>query len=309
MELRQLRYLVALAEERNFTRAAARSHVAQSALSQQVRKLERELGVALVDRTTRRVALTAAGQRLTVRARRVLAELDDARAELAELTGLTTGSVTVGVTQTPGPFDTVALLAGFHARYPGIELAMREQVSIALAEQLRADELDVAFLSLVEEDDLAGLAAVPLAAEELVVAVADGHRLAGRRRVAIGDLRDEQQVAFARAGTVQRGVRAAARAAGFEPRVAFETREVARARAIAAAGLAVAVLPRSDALRPGPAVRVIALAPPIHHRISIAWRRGKRHAPAAAMLIEQARALYDGDSGHHRWGTAMKGRR
>src|SRR3954452_18297225 len=98
MELRQLRYLVALADERHFTRAAARERVAQPALSQQVRKLEDELGVGLVDRTTRRVHLTAAGELLVAHARRVLTELDDARAELQRLTGLVSGRVTIGLT-------------------------------------------------------------------------------------------------------------------------------------------------------------------------------------------------------------------
>jgi DNA-binding transcriptional LysR family regulator len=94
MDLRQLRYLVALAEERNFTRAAASVHVAQPALSQQIRKLEDELGLALVERTTRRVALTRAGELLVVRARRILAELEAAETELQALHGMFTGHVT-----------------------------------------------------------------------------------------------------------------------------------------------------------------------------------------------------------------------
>src|SRR6516162_7663429 len=100
MELRQLRYLVALAEERHFTRAAAREHIAQPALSQQIRRLEEEVGLALVDRTTRRVALTDAGDLLLVRARRILAEVAAADAELQSLRGVQTGHVTVGVLHT-----------------------------------------------------------------------------------------------------------------------------------------------------------------------------------------------------------------
>src|SRR5690349_7269836 len=122
MDVRQLRYLVALSEERHFTRAAAREHIAQPALSQQIRRLEDEVGLALVHRTTRQVSLTDAGLMLVERARRVLAELDAAKAELQELAGLQTGRVTIGAMQTVGAFDLPLLLARFHARHPGVEL-------------------------------------------------------------------------------------------------------------------------------------------------------------------------------------------
>lgn len=293
MELRQLRYLVALADERHFTRAAQRVRIAQPALSQQVAKLEAELGVGLVDRTTRRVHLTEAGELLVAHARRVLAELEDARAELERLSGLVAGRVTIGLTQTPGPLDLVRLLADFHARHPQVELTVREDLSIALADGLRDDALDLAFLSIVEEADRRGLGLAPLAAEPLVAVLPGGHRLAGRARLRIADLRDEELVAFTEGATIRRAVDRAARDAGFAPRIAFETNELSRARALVSAGLGVAVLPRSDALAPGPSVRVLPLrAPTLVHRISLCWREGKRHAPAARALLEQARAAY-----------------
>src|SRR6059058_5182111 len=144
MELHQLRYLVLLADELNFTRAAARGNVAQPALSRQIRKLEDELGVPLVDRTTRRVNLTPAGRDMTERARRVLTELDDARTAARRAVELLTGRVTIGMTQTPGPLDTARLLAAFHQRHPGVELAVREELSVILADRLRDDDLDLA---------------------------------------------------------------------------------------------------------------------------------------------------------------------
>lgn len=292
MELRQLRYLVALADERHFTRAAARCHVAQPALSQQIGKLERELGLALFDRTTRSVTLTEAGALLCVRARRVLAELDDAAEELQQLSGLLAGRVTIGLTTTPGPLHLPRLIAGFHARHPQVELVVREGLSALLAEQLRGDALDLAFLSLVApDDDVRGLELTEFAREALVVALPPAHRFAGRRRLTIADLRAEELVAFPAGATIREAVRRAALDAGFEPRVAFETSEVARARAFVAEGLGVAVLPRSDAAAPGPPIHVAELRDPqLVHRISIAHRGGKRHAPAAAALLELARA-------------------
>src|SRR5215207_1040329 len=131
MEMRQLRYLVALADERHFTRAAARLHIAQPALSQQIRRLEDEVGEALVDR-----------------ARRALGEVDAATAELSELAGVRTGRVVIGAMRSTGPFDLSALLAAFHGRHPGVELVVREEPSELMLQHLHADTLDVAFLAV-----------------------------------------------------------------------------------------------------------------------------------------------------------------
>jgi len=169
MELRQLRYLVALAEERNFTRAAEHEHVAQPALSQQIRRLEEEVGLALVERTTRRAALTDAGELLVVRARRVLAELEAADTELQALRGLTTGHVTIGAMHTMGPIDLSLVLARFNHLHPDVELTVREQSSEEMAAMLRIDELDLAFLSVTERIESHGLGLEQLVAEELVV--------------------------------------------------------------------------------------------------------------------------------------------
>src|SRR5437763_15069617 len=125
MDLRQLRYLVALAEERHFTRAATREHIAQPALSQQIRRLEAELGLPLVSRTTRSVSMTDAGDLLVGRARRILAEVDAAHAEMERLTGLESGHVSVGAMHTMGPVDVSLVLAIFHQRHPGVELTAR----------------------------------------------------------------------------------------------------------------------------------------------------------------------------------------
>src|SRR3954452_10121533 len=120
MELHQLRYLVLLAEELNFTRAARRGNVAQPALSRQIRKLEDELGVPLVDRTTRRVRLTPAGAEFAERTRTILHALDGAREARREAAQLLSGRVLLGVTQTPGSVDVPQLLAGFHGRHPAV---------------------------------------------------------------------------------------------------------------------------------------------------------------------------------------------
>ena len=289
MELRQLRYLVALADERHFTRAAARLHIAQPALSQQVKRLEDEVGVALVDRTTRHVALTAAGEQLVARARRVLAEVDAAGAELSELAGLRTGRVVIGAMRSTGPFDLSALLAAFHGRHPGIELVVREEPSEVMLQRLHADAVDLAFLSVNRLDTGPDIRLHPLLDEPLVALLPPAHRLAGRRRLDMGELRGERFVVFGEGGSLRRIVVQGAREAGFEPALAFESTESARIRAMVSHGLGVALLPASEAEHEGLPVSMVPVRrPSLARDVTLAWRENRRHSPAARAFLELA---------------------
>jgi DNA-binding transcriptional LysR family regulator len=293
MELRQLRYLVALAEERHFTRAAAREHVAQPALSQQIRRLEDELGLPLVTRTTRSVALTDAGTALVARARRILAELDAAKAELERLTGLQTGHVSVGAMHTMGPIDLSLPLAIFHERHPGVELTVREQSSEELAEMLRVDELDLAFLSVTERIESHGLGLHQLVSEELVVVVPEDHPLADRSEIRMGELVAEQFISYREGARLRELLMAAGSYAGFQPQIKLESNESQRIRRLVARGMGVAILPRSDATSPGAPVAVATLIEPALHRdITLAWREGRRHSPAAAEFLALSRETF-----------------
>jgi DNA-binding transcriptional LysR family regulator len=293
MELRQLRYLVALAEERHFTRAAAREHIAQPALSQQIRRLEEEVGVALVQRTTRRVAITDAGELLVARARRILAEVDAAHSELQGLRGMNTGHVTVGAIHTMGPVDVSLALAIFHERHPGVEFTVLEGSSEELAEMVRVDELDLAFLSVTERIESHGLGLHQLVVEELVVALPQDHRLAGRRRVRMAELSDDEFISFRPGARLREILETAGRHAGYAPRVKLESNESPRIRRLVARGLGVAILPRSDVEGPGAAIAVAALAEPTLTRdITIAWREGRRLTPAAAEFLALARETF-----------------
>jgi DNA-binding transcriptional LysR family regulator len=296
MDLRQLRYLVALAEERNFTRAAEREHIAQPALSQQVRKLELETGLALVERTTRRVALTDAGELLLVRARRILGEVEAAQADLQALTGIQTGHVMVGAIHTMGPIDLALVLGIFHHRHPGVELTVRDQSSDELAEMLRVDELDLAFLSVTERIESHELGLHQLIAEELVVIVPREHPLGGRRRIRMAELAGERFITYRPGARLRELLLAAGDRAGFEPRVALESNESHLIRRLVARGLGVAILPRSEA--PGEGISVARLIEPALKRdVTLAWRAGRRHTPAVAEFLELCRSTYTRSSG------------
>ena len=294
MELRQLRYLVALAEELSFTRAAANEHVAQPALSQQIRRLEEEVGLALVERTTRHVALTDAGELLVVRARRVLSELEAAETELEAVRGTNTGHVTIGAMHTMGPVDLSLPLALFHDRHPDVGLTVREYSSEEMAEMLRVDELDLAFLSVTERVEAHGLGLHQLVSEELVVLLPPDHALSDRRQVRMAELADEQFISFREGARLRELLFGAGRYAGFEPRVTLESNESQRVRRLVSRGLGVAILPRSDAEGPGANVAVASLTEPALSRdITLAWREGRRHAPAAAAFLDLARETFD----------------
>jgi DNA-binding transcriptional LysR family regulator len=293
MDLRQLGYLVALAEERNFTRAAAREHIAQPALSQQIRRLEDELGLALVQRTTRRVEMTEAGRLLVGRSRRVLAELEAAQTEMLGLRGMQAGHLTIGAMHTMGPIDLSLALALFHERHPGVDLTVREHSSEEMAEMLRVDELDLAFLSVTERIESHALGLEQLVSEELVVLLPRDHALGRRRRLSMSELANEHFISFREGARLRELLVGASRAAGFEPIVKLESNESQRVRRLVARGLGVAILPRSDAEGPGADVAVATLPEPALTRdITLAWRAERRHAPAAAEFLKLARTTY-----------------
>jgi LysR family transcriptional activator of glutamate synthase operon len=293
MDLRQLRYLVALSEERSFTRAAAREHIAQPALSQQIQRLEREVGLPLVQRTTRSVVITEAGSLLVARARTMLAELDAAQEELQSLRGVQTGHVRIGAMHTMGPVDITLTLASYHTLHPGIELTVREQSSEELAEMLRVDEIDLAFLSVTERIESHGLGLHQLVSEELVVALPPGHRLADREVVPMRELADEQFVSFREGSRLRELLVGASHENGFEPNVMLSSNEPQRIRRLVSRGMGVAILPYSDATSPGAEVAVRRLTrPSLSRDITLAWRDGRRHPPAVSRFLSMCRDMF-----------------
>ncbi|HEY1315925.1 MAG TPA: LysR substrate-binding domain-containing protein, partial [Gaiella sp.] len=202
MELRQLRYLDAVARHRSFTRAARELYVAQSALSQQVGRLERELGIGLLRRTTRRVDVTEAGELVLARARRALAEMDGVRADVEALEGLVRGTLRLGGVPPVGAIHPAELIADFSRGHPGLVITVREDVAMPLLRELREGGLDLV-MALVDPSSLDGLDGVRLHTEELVLVAPLGHRLERAKRVRLGQLAGERVVTY-RDGSVLR---------------------------------------------------------------------------------------------------------
>lgn len=288
MELNELRSFVTVARHEHFTRAAEELHVGQPAVSQHVRRLERELGVDLLVRTSRSVRLTEAGELLLRRAQRALAELEAGQDELAELRGLRRGRLTVGAMQSLAPFDLAAALAAYRVTYPEIDIRVVEDAGRRLLESVAGDRVDLAFAP-VEAGLPAGLEAHPLFAERLVAIVGRSSPLAARSAIDIADLRDEPFV-FLQGGTgLRTAVERAAQAAGYRPRVGLETNELTRVVALVAEGLGVSVVSPAVAAENGGQVAALTLRPALERRVALVWRAERRLSPAAAAFLAQVR--------------------
>lgn len=296
MELRQLRYVEAVARERHFTRAAEELHVAQSALSHQIRRLEAELGTELFERTSRSVVVTEAGEAVAVRARRILAEIDGVRGEIDELNGLVRGRISVGALLPAGDIDVPGLLARFSEAHPGIEVGLREGTSGDLLAYLAADEIDAAF-ALLAGDPPEDLAAETLSEDELVAVFPSG---AAPRRgpVRAGEL-TRYPIVLPRSGSATKQAVDEFFATAGEPlRVALESGDPFLLRCLVSGGFGSAIIPRSLTLREGPPIDVRALRPPVRLPVTLLWRERRHVSPAAREFIDFAR--------RHAGGTAAR---
>ena len=196
MELQQLRYAVAIAEEQSFTRAAERCFVVQSALSRQIKSLEGELGVRLFARTSRKVEVTPAGEAFVKQARLCLQAAERAKASAAAAHGQIRGSLTIGVIPTVTAVDIAAVLGAFRRSYPEVGVHVRTGGSDEFLRRIAAGQLDVGVLGLAEGVTPRGVQMRELSQERLVAVLSERHRLAGRRRLRLKDLADEPFVDF-----------------------------------------------------------------------------------------------------------------
>lgn len=253
MELHQLRYFLAVSRTKNFSRAAEQCHVAQPSLSQQIIKLEDELGEKLFERTKREVALTAAGDLLRAHAERVLQEVDLACEGVRELRGLVRGRVTLGVLPTVAPYFLPQRLRTFSAEYPAVEVVVHEDTTRQLTAALSAKEIDLALVSLPVEQ--AGLVAEEFFNEKLLVALPVGHTLAKKQRLTLDDLEREAFILMKEGHCLAGQALQFCQMNGFSPRVSFRSAQIETVLAFVAKGWGVSIVPEMACGRPMPSVR------------------------------------------------------
>src|ERR1700678_169387 len=191
MELQQLRYFCAIADTGSFTRAAQHTHVSQPSLSQQIRKLEDELGARLLDRLGRTVQLTELGRSFLPRARAVLRDLEAARSDVVEKKASISGPIAVGVIPTIAPYFLPPVLAAFTRKYPEARVTVVEEITPLLLERLRAGTTDVAIAGLPVQARSHDFQAFPLRVEKLFAVLPKKHSLAKRRTVSLEELQDD----------------------------------------------------------------------------------------------------------------------
>ncbi len=294
MELRQFEYFVAVAEEGSFTRGAARVHVAQPGVSAQIRRLEREFGHELLDRSGRTVQLTDVGTAVLPYARAALAAVEGARLAVDGLAGLTRGQVTIGTVASSSSLALPELLATFHERYPSVEMALSEGNSDQLADAVRAGRIDAAVVGLAAEPP-PDLRIQVIADELLVGTVGHGHPLAERREVSVEDVRDQPLICLPQGTGLRSSVEAAWAVVGAKPRVAFEASDPQVLAQLAARGLGLAILPQPFARAHARQLRTLIVSSPhLRGRLALAWRAEGPISPAARAFIGYARdALAD----------------
>jgi DNA-binding transcriptional LysR family regulator len=289
MELRHLRTIAAVARHGSFTKAAEELYLAQSAISQQIRRLEQELGVEVFRRTSRSVELTAEGRVILGYAQRVLAEVDGLHSELEELTGLLRGQLRIGGVYPTGPYDLFGMLADFRAEHPGVAIHMVEDTQEGVLEALRADDLDCAFTALNPDALGNEFAATLLWEEEIVVALPSGHPLCAGAQVTFEELAAEDLIAYRENSALRRRLERAMAERGLEPRNAFICTEMNAVRGLASKGLGIAVIPRSIAEQPGPPIELRPIGPErLTWPIALVWRASRRQTPAGKAFLKVA---------------------
>jgi DNA-binding transcriptional LysR family regulator len=296
MELRHLRYFVAVVEERQFVRAAATLHIAQSALSQQIRDLERELGTELLYRDRRGVTVTPAGEVLLGHARGLLEHADLARAEVTQLTGVISGSLRVGSGSPSGPVPLPATLAEFQRRHPAVDIVLHDAASEELVRSLQDGTLDIALVSFSPGHLPARVRGVLITREPMVALVPAGHRLAAHQTISLAALAGEPLITYPRGAGIRDTIEDGFHAAGVaRPAVTAETIDPLATLELVGQGLGCSLMPRSVADHAGSDVAVVALRRPgLRRNVTLAWAHEHRTRPAVDAFLELAAAWIPG---------------
>ena len=290
MTLQQLRYFLATADQGSFSAAAAGLRLAQPSVSEQVRLLEAELGVALFVRAGRTLTLTEAGRTLRRHAGRILAAVDDARTAVAEVRQVLTGTVTLGVFGTASYYLVSEVVEGFRRRHPGVRVRLVGENSAQVVEDIRAGRIEAGLVVLPVDDD--GLDVRPLRSDEVLYASARLRRV--RQPATIEDVASVPLVlAFATHGVrdpTRRQLVARAQRAGLTIEPAIEVEDLETAIDIAARGLADTVLSAAVARAPSfpRGLGTVAFAEPFFETLAIVTRRQAALSPAVAALVRVA---------------------
>jgi LysR family transcriptional regulator, hydrogen peroxide-inducible genes activator len=287
VEVHQLRYFCAVARHGTFTRASEVEHVAQPSLSQQILKLEAELGARLFDRLPRSAKLTVFGKAFLPKAERILRELEAARTELREMSGDEKGEVVVGIIPTIAAYLLPKLLNNFSARYPLITIKVVEDITPTLLQRLHDGTIDLAVAALpIPGNDLAS---VELFEEKFYAVLPEGHHLAVRASISLASLNREPFLLLKEGHCFRDSVIAACQKAKVSPSVVFESGQFATILAMVAAGMGVSAVP-AMAVQPQSGCKFIPISGKHSTRkVGIVSSRHHYQSRAQRLLMKQMR--------------------
>lgn len=271
MDLRQLRFFLEVAGCESFTRAAARLHIAQPALSIAIRKLEEELGVLLFNRRDRKISLTAAGEVLAQHAQVIQTDVAKAREDIAAMQGLLKGEVRVGLTPMLSSFFFPQIISAFKRRHPALQISISGESAGNIQGKIESGEIDMGVIAGAVP---AGLESHHLVREEVVACVHRSHRFAGRKRMPLGELLAEPLIQFKEGYYLREMIDDRAAAAGVTAMVVAESNLFSLIRSLVKEELGLAFFLKMVVARDGE-VAAVACEPPLYLDLAIAW---KRHA-------------------------------
>jgi LysR family transcriptional regulator, hydrogen peroxide-inducible genes activator len=294
MEIHQLRYFVAVADEGSFSRAAVKVRVAQPSLSQQIRKLEAEIEQPLFDRLPRSVVLTEAGRCLLDYARQILASIGDARRCVDELKGKIAGDVAVGAIPTIAPYVLPELVVTFQKHYPDVTLHIVEDVTAAISRRVEAGELDVALASTCQRSPT--LRVQRLGSEPLLALVPERHALAKQTVITLDDLKSQRFLLLHEMHCLSQQVHHLLESRRLHPEVALAGSQLSTIANMVAAEIGVSIVPymmvKHQAI---PGCVSLPFAPPVPEReLNVLYNPLRFQSKAAAAFHQEAAALLSG---------------
>jgi LysR family transcriptional regulator, hydrogen peroxide-inducible genes activator len=257
MEVHQLRYFCAVADSGNFTRAAEATRISQPSLSQQIHKLEDELGAKLFDRLPRSARLTQFGKAFLPKAQAILRQIGEARLEIREMASAESGEVVLGAIPTVAPYLLPAVLTSFSRQHPSVSVSVVEEITPMLLERLHQGTLDLGLLALPVAGD--ELISIELMQESLFAVLPEKHPLAGRGSIQLDDMRDEPFLLLKEGHCFRENALQACRQSRMNPNVVFESGQFATILAMVSAGMGVSVVPQM-AVNNVPGCRFVMLA-------------------------------------------------
>jgi DNA-binding transcriptional LysR family regulator len=284
MDLRDLECFVVICEEKNFTAAAERLYISQPAISKTLNKLEEELGLRLINRNQKPIALTAEGEVLVKLAREILAQFQAAQATMAEFKNLKRGSFTIAVPPMTGAYFFPPLFAGFKKKHPSLDMQIIDGGSFASLEAVRKEKINTGLI-IFPLQEMVGVSSLPVTQQELVVCLPADHPLAGQPFLTLQQLETEPVVLYNEGFVLRSIILNSYAEAGLTPKIEISTNQFLTIKALVAKGAGISFLP-AIAVNDTDAIVTVPLEPRIHVTIGLVWNSNGYLPPACKAFID-----------------------